>query len=124
MTRKNFYYETPAEEIYNMLSSEEGNKVFIGMDCKTGKFSASKNLSISTKMFNLGSFLIEGRYVRKMKKFIEQQLGLITKGKAIDLYGTSVVKSTPIFVEVDNPYYKCSGKMKLYATPMLEFYKR
>ncbi len=117
-----FNIETKADALYAMCGNK-GNVMFLGLELKTGQLVMTKKESASPKIYNLFPIILEGRWVKKVRGMAVRYLGLITKGTAMKRYGKKTVEATPVLMAKDNPYYKCSEPMKLYATPMLEYVK-
>ena len=123
---KKITYETDSYELYDMFgSAPKGTNLFVGIELKTGMITLSKKPSTSSKIANLGKFTLDSKvWVARFKKLIRDSLKLITKSHAMSVYGKKVVSATPVFMYLDNPYYKCAGAMTLYSPQMLDYYKK
>ena len=115
-----FVDETSADSLYSAVG-KKGEKVYLGFDVTTGEAVLSDRKSRSTKIMTVKKVSLDGNWYRRICHLLHQSIGLITKTKAISLYGKKVVELTKMYKEVDNPYYSSAPPMQLYATPMLEY---
>lgn len=120
---KFFFDFTSAKRLYSALG-KIGKKVYLAFDMTTGEAMLSDRKSRSSKIMTIKKVALNGNWYMSLRQLLYQSIGLMTKTKAISLYGKKVVEMTKMYKEVDNPHYSSAPSMKLFATPMLEYSKK